>query len=461
LYPTPSINDGAWHHIAVTFDRSSEVIAYVDGINVGAESIASVGNIDNTLDMVIGADSEFDYPLNAFIDEVCVYNKALSQNEIRERRHLTQKESTPNLISYYQFNESEGKILDRVNTNHLSMGSSASRSTSAAPVGGGSSLRMDVISGGVKKFAGTGVTITFPSSGTYPDGELVVSRINLAADFEPGVLNKPVYFMINNYGSNSSFSTLESIQFEKLGNITTTEAAMPSIFKLFKRNSNNEGDTWGTEIDLGDSASSGSEGSVTFSTDNGIENFSQFVITQGTILPVEWMSFNAILLENKQVLLDWSVATEINNEYYIVERSLDGISFEEIGRRPSLNLTNTEQRYDMIDSSPKSGLNYYRIKQVDFDGTFSYTPVRSITINSFENKINIFPNPVNEKSIVSVFTNLEEELNIELLDANGKIVLQQSFFREGSFSTESLTKGVYFYRVKGARMMKEGRLVIF
>jgi len=96
-------------------------------------------------------------------------------------------------------------------------------------------------------------------------------------------------------------------------------------------------------------------------------------------LPVSWLSFTAEKATGETVLLKWSTSREINNSFYSIERSTDGVHFTSIGQVPAGKASAATQQYRFTDVTPASGENYYRIKQVDKDGVFDYSSVRKIS----------------------------------------------------------------------------------
>jgi hypothetical protein len=110
-------------------------------------------------------------------------------------------------------NESAGKVLDRRASRHLSLIGTAARTTSTGPFGGGNSARLTVNEGGNYIFGNTGLTLGFPIGGTYPNGELCVSRINLAPDQVPAPDHDNVYWIVNNlcteWNKPTGFSIME------------------------------------------------------------------------------------------------------------------------------------------------------------------------------------------------------------------------------------------------------------
>ncbi|MBK8699275.1 MAG: PKD domain-containing protein [Saprospiraceae bacterium] len=186
-----------------------------------------------------------DRNVNGYIDEVAVYNRVLSTVEIRDLRHLVKHpENDLSLVSYYQFNENTGYVaFDKARNHHCTLYNGASRIVSRIPVGEGVSDRLTLNSAGLKNFSDSGVKMYFPNSATYPNGEVVVTRINQLPDTLPqGLVNPTCYWVANNYGTNAVFTALDSIRFHAPGN--TNSGCDSYTYKLKKRPSNSEGLTW-------------------------------------------------------------------------------------------------------------------------------------------------------------------------------------------------------------------------
>jgi autotransporter-associated beta strand protein len=129
-------------------------------------------------------------------------------------------------------------------------------------------------------------------------------------------------------------------------------------------------------------ASSGGVSAAPLSLSNvqisGLKSFSDFALgTATTVLPIELSSFSA-RKNNHQVVLDFSTATEINNDYFSIERSSDGKRFEEIGIVEGFGTSKITKYYSFKDEKPLSGNNYYRLKQFDFDGRYSYSAIKTV-----------------------------------------------------------------------------------
>lgn len=152
-----------------------------------------------------------------------------------------------------------------------------------------------------------------------------------------------------------------------------------------------------------------------------------------SILPVELTYFGTKKIGEDQVQISWSTASEINNSYFSVERSLDGISFQSIGIVKGAGTTSEKTDYSYVDDIgfiQTSTHVYYRLKQVDFDLQYDYSVI-SVVSNAGENKI--FYNSGQKSFDVTVFSS--GKYLLQLFDFSGKLLSQ---------STESLSAGNVF-----------------
>ncbi|MCB9267468.1 MAG: T9SS type A sorting domain-containing protein, partial [Lewinellaceae bacterium] len=167
-------------------------------------------------------------------------------------------------------------------------------------------------------------------------------------------------------------------------------------------------------------------------------------------LPIELLYFNASA-KGQAVLLQWATATEHNNDYMAVERSADGVRFTEIGRVLGAGTTQEPREYHFTDDSPLPGLNYYRLRQVDFDGRAEYHKVISIL---FEGKganlgLQAFPNPAHSNLQARWSPNSTLGTTLSLMDLNGHLLAEYRI-PAGTGSHElqlgHLPSGTYFLR---------------
>ena len=175
-------------------------------------------------------------------------------------------------------------------------------------------------------------------------------------------------------------------------------------------------------------------------------------------LPVELISFTG---EERDCTthLNWQTATETNSDFFVVERSANGINYTEIGRLNAAGNSQTLVNYDFIDTNPNVQ-NYYRLKQVDLDGTYEYTEVIRINTTCFDGTmsdiLDIYPNPVSSAGQINmnVFSKTNQSANINILNVEGKTLLtKQINMIEGinalHYSVAELAAGTYFIRLEG------------
>ena len=467
LHSVTTYNDNVWHHVSASVTRTGNAVLYVDGLSKASTSAAALLDIYSGYPLAIGSDPNNNYPFSGQIDEVKIWSAALSQNQIRENMHLTATASEANLIDYYQFNDATTNEYDRGgNVNNLTLSGSATRSTSTAPIGGGTSFRMTVNTSGEKSFTGTDVKLTFPASGALPNGELVVSQINNAPDQVPttALSSMSRYYVVRNWGTNATFAPLSNLTFENVGSFAN---GITSGYKLYKRNSNTEGATWGTAAATATASSPTTNGGfLTFGTGNNVTSFSQLVLSRESILPVELLDFQCVATKNV-VNLTWNVATQINTEGYQIERSTDGgQTFERIGFVKVKIASGKTTAYAFTDDKPIVGTNYYRLKMLDTDGKFDFSPIRSAILRGLDlDKFSIYPNPASRSVTVDFNTNRKGRVEIELVDVTGKSILKTQAASEiGTnqfpINVSKVAEGTYFLKMTDGQTVSVQRLVI-
>lgn len=140
-----------------------------------------------------------------------------------------------------------------------------------------------------------------------------------------------------------------------------------------------------------------------------------------TPLPIELIDFNASTVNDTYVQLDWQTASEQNNSYFTVERSKNGKDWQKVISVNGAGNSSVLLSYDAQDNKPYSGISYYRLKQTDFNGTYSYSFVRRITINQLEeDKINVFPNPASGSFNISLSGQSGKETMVVVRDLLGR-----------------------------------------
>ena len=156
-------------------------------------------------------------------------------------------------------------------------------------------------------------------------------------------------------------------------------------------------------------------------------------------------SFNA-QIENGAVTLDWTNNTGSQNDYFEVERSIDGQNFESIGVYETQGLDDTPTFYTSEDGSPLEGFNFYRLKLTFLDGTFEYSDIRRVKISDIES-FGIFPNPAREYVNVSLKGYTGKDINIQLLNQMGQplksVQLENVEDQNYTIELDGLNNGIY------------------
>ena len=166
-------------------------------------------------------------------------------------------------------------------------------------------------------------------------------------------------------------------------------------------------------------------------------------------LPIDLVSFDASL-DGDKVQLKWVTSSEINNSHFVLERSLDGIRFEELGQVAGAGNSSETLIYSFSDERPFDGINYYRLLQVDFDGTSEYFEVITIKTDNEGMVFNIFPNPVKNIANLQLDENISSEAHVEILNINGKLIEVLPINQIGGtkeVNVSNLVSGVYFLRL--------------
>ena len=187
----------------------------------------------------------------------------------------------------------------------------------------------------------------------------------------------------------------------------------------------------------------------------------------GAALPIDLVSFTG-KCENNTSVIEFVVASQINNDYYTIERSVDGYEWTEVGIIGGEGNTSTQMTYRWIDDSPMNGVNYYRLSQTDFDGTSeTFSPIVITCESAPLDGYSIYPNPTN--SLLNIDLELEnhqgDDVMIEVLDINGKIIQSKSVqlnrgFNHLELNFNDIPSGVYMINFVGTKdYIKEARVV--
>ncbi len=175
-------------------------------------------------------------------------------------------------------------------------------------------------------------------------------------------------------------------------------------------------------------------------------------------LPVTLTEFTGSL-NNKGVLLKWSTLSEINNDYFLVEKSSDALTYKSLSKVKGNDHMSGKRDYLVLDNSPLIGANYYRLSQFDKDGKITMFGVVKINFISSNTGLIVFPNPINNAEINIIFNEINaQKKNITLMDMSGRIILKGVFIQQGNQLRIPLNvkteRGLYILQIEGFAPVK-------
>lgn len=164
-------------------------------------------------------------------------------------------------------------------------------------------------------------------------------------------------------------------------------------------------------------------------------------------LPIELIDFTANYSEfDQSVICEWQTASEINNDFFNIERSVDCENWEQIGQVGGAGNSSSPLTYSFQDKNPNSSISYYRLKQTDFDGSFSYSEIRTVNLPFTSDELFIiFPNPTKNEITISIktggwdevklYNSIGQQIKIDVPNGEGNII---------NLNLDYLEKGIYF-----------------
>lgn len=181
------------------------------------------------------------------------------------------------------------------------------------------------------------------------------------------------------------------------------------------------------------------------------------------LLPVTLSAFDA-QYKGSEVLLSWTTAAESNSSYFSVERSSNGKDFKEIGRVNASGNSSTTKQYSFTDRAVLSGVSYYRLKMIDKDASFKYSPVRKISTNTSGLEFSIGPNPVSGEAWIRMTGRQKGQLQITVTDLMGRSIKHMMVTKTANELTQtidlgSLKAGQYILQVRGENINYTTRMV--
>ena len=184
-------------------------------------------------------------------------------------------------------------------------------------------------------------------------------------------------------------------------------------------------------------------------------------------VPVELNSFNASLVNNN-IILDWTTASELNNQGFEIEQSFDNEKFNQIGFVPGFGTTTEPKSYSYTDQSVSNGKHYYRLKQIDFDGSVTYSEAVEAEVSlpaNFALEQN-YPNPFNPSTAIKYSFPKISFVQIKVFDVLGNEIEtlvneeKPAGTYELNWNASNLPSGVYFYQLKAGSFFETKKMIL-
>ncbi|PCJ01501.1 MAG: hypothetical protein COB15_00860 [Flavobacteriales bacterium] len=177
-----------------------------------------------------------------------------------------------------------------------------------------------------------------------------------------------------------------------------------------------------------------------------------------TALPITLISFEANL-DVDHVELEWVTATEINNDFFTIEKSIDAISWEEVVVASGAGNSNQVISYFETDYNPMNGISYYRLKQTDFNGAYEYHGIRPVTCEQ-SNFISIYPSPFKNSFTIKLSENTTYPAALEVVDYLGRTIYAKTLTSNLNIITlDKMPHGTYFIKVTTVNTQVVERIV--
>ncbi|NOT76206.1 MAG: T9SS type A sorting domain-containing protein [Cyclobacteriaceae bacterium] len=174
-----------------------------------------------------------------------------------------------------------------------------------------------------------------------------------------------------------------------------------------------------------------------------------------TTLPIKLVNFAAKVDPTFSVQLSWSTVTEIENDYFTVQRSSNAKEWESLERIEGAGNSTSLLNYFATDKNPLNGRSYYRLKQTDYNGDVTYSEIVPVNLTQ-DDIIAYYPNPANDKLTITSLVPGE----IRIHDPSGNVILEKSLVKSLEVSTQNLPVGIYILKFKSAEGMITKKIVI-
>ncbi len=286
------------------------------------------------------------------------------------------------------------------------------------------------------------VNFNVTTAGIGTNGFISIATYPTATNSTPNNLPYPTGLtsLINNGGVDNSPNTLDRYWIFNSGNYTT----VPTSDLTFTYRDSEWDLSGGSTNTLNESQlqTQSNNGSTWTTPPSGIANTISNSVTVNNVnvynpiwtlssssspLPIELLSFDAKAVDNKKVVCEWITASELNNDYFEVLRSKNGKQFEKIGQVKGAGTSQQLHNYSFVDLSPSTGISYYQLRQVDYDGKSSTGNIKAVSINSNNLDLFVYPNPATTHLNI-IFPEELENVTLRLFNSDGAVIISKNIF---------------------------------
>jgi Concanavalin A-like lectin/glucanases superfamily len=448
------VENSTWYHAVVTVNATTNnVTMYLNGVVVASAAYSGAPTFD-VGDASIGGENNASSEIgSAFkftgrLDEVIYWNKELSQTEVRNIMCAKQSTADADILGYWNFDNANFGIdnVPDIKSGNLFPGTFTNGGISSPFILSGAAI--GDASANLYPVNWTGQTLSLGSAGkglvsvqnVTTNSGIHIYRVNQVPSSTSGLSG-----LGNNYTYWGIYTAnVATANYEEVFNYSTYPDALfaEASLNLFYRQKNDQ-TNWNNRL------ASQNIVSHLFATTITNDRQELILVNPAVPLPIELLYFEAKNCDNENCII-WQTASEKNNEKFEVQKSTDGVVFKTIGTVMSKNSNGTSlQSYQFIDENP-APINYYRLKQIDFDRNFSVSEIVLLESTKANGANFIYPVPV--KQILRI-NNASTDLVLELYTIEGKKCFSDTYLLDG-ISISGLRNGTYY-----ARILKDGSLV--
>jgi hypothetical protein len=412
---TGELTIGQWYHIAATWNGTDKntMKLYINGKSVGTKNIvgSAISGVSNTAaSFKLGRWSESATPrsFNGAMDEVRIWNTERTATEIQNNMYTPMSMPQTGLLAYYMFDNGAA----------TANGNNAAYTTVYDYTGNGNT-------GTITNFALNGTTSNWTESYAMvrpiPTGTSSYSTSGFTANWSAPTTGTVQYYRLD-VATDSMFNN-------KLTNYNSLNVGNVNSYSIIGLNNNQ---TYYYRITA-----------VKTGTDGVSAPSEVRAVTTGTPLDFTLTTFEA-KAQQQSVLLNWQTAKEKETLAFEIERSSNGTDFTTIGRVKAAGNATTATDYQFTDAHPAKGLNLYRLKMINADATWSYSPIRNVRFQSAATAHQLYPAPASTTVHLQLATAPATPVQAYLYDMHGRVVKQLSISQQDTnIDIQDIATGQY------------------